>query len=93
MDKDTVSSNDKIGWTEVNCESLIENPEDEIDDWFDLKVGDGEDVQGSVHVKVKFHPKGSLEEDESKFLPSYFPMRQNNRLTLYQVSAVFVFDS
>ena len=79
-----------IGSAHVDCLSIIDNPEDEIDDWFDLKVGDEDDVQGSIHIKVKFHPKGSLEEDESKFLPCYFPMRQNNRVTMYQVSFIYI---
>ena len=83
IDKDIISFNDKIGWAEFNCEGLIDG--EEIDDWFDLMVGEGGDVQGSVHITVRLIPKGAVAGETTKIVSSYFPLRENNRVTLYQV--------
>ena len=48
-------------------------------------VGEGEDVQGSVHITVRLIPKGAVEGETTKIVSSYFPLRENNRVTLYQV--------
>ena len=63
---------------------------EEIDDWFDLMVGEGEDVQGSVHITVRLIPKGAVEGETTKIVSSYFPLRENNRVTLYQVLIVLM---
>ena len=71
-----------IGWCEVSCLGLVDG--EEIDDWYDLRVGEGENVQGSIRLGLQFFAKGSLDTDGTKILPCYFPCREKNRVTLYQ---------
>ena len=57
---------------------------EEVDEWHDLIVGEEEEVQGSIRLAIQFFAKGSLDMDSSKILPCYFPVKENNRVTLYQ---------
>ena len=42
-------------------------------------------IQGSIQMKVEYIPKNKLSGTLCQEIPdSYFPIRQNNRLTLYQ---------
>ena len=83
----TISVKDKehIGSASVasktfSCDEIIQG--DEIEGWFDLE-NNGENC-GTIKLSMQFFSKE--EEDRlSKDVPdAYFPMRQNNRLTLYQ---------
>ena len=64
----------------IPCDDVIEG--NEIERWFDLD-NNGE-ACGRIKLSVQFFPKD--EEDRlSKDVPdAYFPVRKNNRLTLYQ---------
>ena len=78
LDKDLLSSQ-PIGWCDIDCLGLVEG--EKIVGWHELQ---GEGAQGSIKLELQFFTRGSLEEDSSKILPSYFPSRENNRVTLYQ---------
>ena len=44
-----------------------------------------DDSQGKLHVTIKFTSKESLEEERDREVKdAYFPLRENNRFTLYQ---------
>ena len=54
-----------------------------IDGYFDMVYKDR--IQGKLQLKVQFIPKSKLSGKLCEEIPgSYFPMRKNNRLTLYQ---------
>ena len=54
-----------------------------IDGFFDMVYKDR--IQGKLQLKVQFIPKSKLSGKLCEEIPgSYFPMRKNNRLTLYQ---------
>ena len=83
----TISVRDKEHWKSVplgsftlTCDEVLKG--EKIEDCFDLKY-EGEPV-GQIRMSVQYFPKD--EEDRlSKEVPdAYFPMRENNRLTLYQ---------
>ena len=63
------------------CEEVVQG--DEIEGWFDLD-NNGE-TNGKIKMSIQFFPKDTDEERLGKDVPdAYFPVRQNNRLTLYQ---------
>lgn len=76
----------QVGWTDIDCQGLVDG--ETVEDWFDLRCGDEESaaIQGAVRVAFRLYPKGSLESDSEKHVQakSYFPLRENNRLVLYQ---------
>ena len=54
-----------------------------IDGYFDLFYKDR--IQGKLEMKVQFIPKNKLSGKLCDEIPdAYFPLRKNNRLTLYQ---------
>ena len=53
-----------------------------MEDWYELK-NDGE-TRGRIKIAVKFIPKGERDRLGKAVVDAYFPMRKNNRLTLYQ---------
>ena len=55
---------------------------EEIEGWFDL-VADGES-QGRIKLSVKFLPKEEEDRLKKEVAYAYFPLREGNRLTLYQ---------
>ena len=69
-----------IGSTSFSCEEVVQG--DKLEDWFELQ-NNGE-TQGRIKMSIQFFSKE--EEDRlCKDVPdAYFPVRQNNRLTLYQ---------
>ena len=71
-----------IGWCEVSCLGLQDG--ENVDEWYELTVGKGEDMQRAIRIGMQYFAKGSLDSDSSKILPCYFPARENNRVTLYQ---------
>ena len=81
LDKDMWNS-DPIGWCMINCRGLVDG--EKVDEWHDLMVGEGEDVQGSIRLNLQFFAKGSLDTDTTRILPCYYPVTENNRITLYQ---------
>ena len=81
LDKD-MWDGQPIGWCEFSCLGLVDG--EKVDEWHELLVGEGDDVQGAVRLGLQFFAKGSLDTDSTKILPCYFPSRENNRVTLYQ---------
>ena len=83
----TISVRDKehvgdspVGNFSFSCDEVVQG--DEIEGWFDMEQN-GE-AAGKLKMSIQFFPK---DEDDrlSKEVPdAYFPMRENNRLTLYQ---------
>ena len=54
-----------------------------VDGWFDLIRG--EKIRGRIQLSVQFTPKDDLEGERSLDIPeSYFSMKENNRVVLYQ---------
>ena len=53
-----------------------------IEGWFDLLNGDK--VMGKINLSVQYFPVECCGEDCREINMAYFPMRENNRLTLYQ---------
>ena len=54
-----------------------------IDGFFDMFYKDR--IQGKIQMKVQYIPKSKLSGKLCEEIPdSYFPLRKNNRLTLYQ---------
>ena len=54
-----------------------------ISDWFTLYKKEKE--RGKINLEIKFTPKESIDEDEMGHCKrAYFPMREGNRLILYQ---------
>ncbi len=53
-----------------------------IEGWFDLM--NGETPMGRINLSVQYFPVDALGEDNREINMAYFPMRENNRLTLYQ---------
>ena len=56
---------------------------DEIEGWFDLTDANGEG-QGRIKLSVQFFPKDEEERLGKGGPDAYFPVRDNNRFTLYQ---------
>jgi len=79
LDKD-MWNGDPIGWCEVSCEGLVDG--EEVEQWYDLRVSEDEDVHGSIKIGLQFFSKDTSETSE--ILPCYFPVRDGNRVTLYQ---------
>ena len=54
-----------------------------IDGFFDMFYKDR--IQGKIQMKVQYIPKSKLSGKLCEEIPdAYFPLRKNNRLTLYQ---------
>ena len=51
----------------INCQGLVDG--EKVDEWHDLMVGEGEDVQGSIRLKLQFFSNGSLDTDATRILP------------------------
>ena len=81
LDKD-MWDGQPIGCCEVSCLGLVDG--EKVDEWHDLTVGEEGEVQGSIRVGLQFFSKGSLDADNCKILPCYFPSRPSNNVTLYQ---------
>ena len=79
-DKEHVGSSPVASLT-ISCEEVLQG--DEIEGWYDLTDANGEG-QGRIKLSVQFFPKDE-EERLGKGVPdAYFPVRENNRFTLYQ---------
>jgi len=84
LDKDTWDG-DAIGECDVDCTQILGLIDGEqIDEWFPLRVGKGDDTQGAIRIGLEYFPKGSLETDTDRIVPCYFPPRGGCRVTLYQ---------
>ena len=62
------------------CDEVVQG--DEIEGWFDLD-NNGE-ANGRIKMSVQFFPKDEEDRLSKNVIDAYFPMRENNRLTLYQ---------
>ncbi len=62
------------------CEELVNGRT--VEGWFDLRNGDK--THGRINVSITYTPKEELEEKGLVVPQSYFPMRENNRVVLYQ---------
>ena len=70
-----------IASTVIRTEDLLGG--DPVEGWFDLQNGDK--ACGRLNMSVQYVPIAALQDEFNKELPkAYFPMRENNRLVLYQ---------
>ena len=83
----TISVRDKEHWKSVplgsftlTCDEVLKG--EMIEDCFDLKH-EGKQV-GKIRMSVQYFPKDEEDRLTKEVPDAYFPMRENNRLTLYQ---------
>lgn len=69
-----------IATCSVRCKELLSG--NLIEGWFDLQNGDKD--QGRLKMSLQYFPKDECETDGLEVCNSYFPVTENNRVTLYQ---------
>ena len=79
-DSDSIGS-DYIASTYFSCAEIVKG--NKMEDLYELKTKKGE-VRGKIKLSIQFFPKDESDRLGKEVIDAYFPMRQNNRLTLYQ---------
>jgi len=70
-----------VGTCLISTEELVDG--EPVEGWYDVLVGAGGDVQGSIHIMVQLFPIGSLGEDNNYLTDCYFEPKADNHVVLY----------